>query len=448
MIDLKIIRDDPDRIKAEVKKRGMKLDVEKLVRLDGLRREYQVKFDELRAKQKEVKDAKDGKKFKEELKKIEADQRKVNEEFEALYLQLPNFSADDVPGQEDNEESHGPTKKPNLKGPKSHYEIPGIKPLIDFERGAKVSGNRFWFLKGALVDLEFALIRYALDYYKDKGFEPMRPPTMVNEETMIGTGFFPTERSEIYSIENLFSKGNEKITVKGHNDPALEKFLLDGSEDNRYWVSEYKDKMEVTRLVNRHYLSGTAEVPLASYHSGETLKELPVKYIGFAPAYRREAGSYGKDTKGIMRGHEFDKLELFLFVDPKKSWEAHTKLQKAAEEFWTSLGIPFRVLNIAAKELGAPNAKKLDIEAWLPGEDKYMEVASNSNDTDFQARRLNIKHGKELVHTLNNTAVAIGRAIIAITENYQNEDGSVDMPDVLYPKYLPFKRIEKDGTAK
>ncbi|MSU76087.1 serine--tRNA ligase [Patescibacteria group bacterium] len=403
MIDLKLIRDEPDLITNEVERRGMKLDVMKLIRLDGLRREYQSKFDDLRAEQKRIKDAKAGKAIKEKLKKIETDQKKVNKEFDLLYLQLPNISESDIPTDAD-EEVKEIGNKPKINDPKPHYEIPGIKPLIDFERGAKVSGNRFWFLKGALVDLEFALIRYAMDYYQEKGFVPMRPPSIVNEEAMFGTGFFPAEVSEIYAVEDETEKDAKK------------------------------------------YLSGTSEVPLASYHASETLDELPVKYIGFAPVYRREAGSYGKDTKGIMRGHEFDKLELFIFSDPSKSWEAHEKLQKTAEEFWTSLGIPFRVLNICARELGAPNAKKYDIEAWLPGDNKYMEVASNSNDTDFQARRLKIKHNGEFVHTLNNTAVAIGRAIIAITENYQNDDGSVDMPQVLH-EHLSFKKIEPDGTT-
>lgn len=405
MIDTKIIRDDPDRIRAELKKRGIKLDVDRLAELDAKRRDLQRRYDEQRAEQKGVKDSAAGKQLKDALKKIEEQRRKVDEDFEALYLQLPNFSADGIPTKSD-EPIKMVGEKPKLKDPQPHDDIPAIKPLIDFERGAKVSGNRFWFLKGALVQLEFALTRYVLDFYEQRGFTAMRPPTMVRESAMTGTGFFPAEASEIYALDN------------------------DDTED------EHPKK----------FLSGTAEVALASYHAGETLdpKELPVKYVGFAPAYRREAGNYGQDTKGILRGHEFDKLELFVFAAPDKSWDAHEELQANAEEFWTSLGIPFQVVNICAGDLSAPNAKKLDVEAWLPGEGRYREVASNSNDTDFQARRLKIKSNKKLVHTLNNTACAIGRTIVAITENYQREDGSVDMPEVLHP-YLPFKKITNTG---
>lgn len=410
MIDLSVIRDDPDRIRAELKKRGAKLDVDKLIELDTKRRELQQSYDERRAEQKNVKDPEAGKELKHVLKEIEAQRRTVDEEFDTLYLQLPNFSVDDVPEGKD-ESDNRPVKtvgdKPKIKDPKPHYEISGIKPLVDFERGAKVSGNRFWYLKGPLVQLEFALIRYALDFYEKQGFTAMRPPTIVRQGAMIGTGFFPAEEQEIYEL----------LDESDHKQPT------------------------------KHYLSGTAEVPLASYHTDENLNQLPIKYIGFAPAYRREAGSYGKDTKGILRGHEFDKLELFVFSSPDKSWDVHQELQQHAEEFWSSLSIPFQVVDICTGDLGAPNAKKIDIEAWLPGEGKYREVASNSNDTDFQARRLKIKSDKQLVHTLNNTACAIGRTIVAIVENYQRDDGSVDMPEVLHP-YLPFKKITEQGEPQ
>ncbi|MEX2210120.1 MAG: serine--tRNA ligase [Patescibacteria group bacterium] len=421
MIDLRTIKENPGLIQAELKKRGIKLDVKKLTKLDEQRRKFQQEFDTVRAEQKKVKTAADGRKFKEKLKKIEEQHKQPQKQFDSLCLQLPNFSADDVPEGPDesgNETIKEVGDKPKLDGAKPHYEIPAIKPLIDFERGAKVSGNRFWFLKGTLVDLEFALIRYALDFYAKKGFTAMRPPSIVNHDAMQGTGFFPTEENEIYAVNA------EEQLIPGEQPTALKEHLT------------------------RKYLSGTAEVALASYHAGEALDpaELPVKYAGFAPAYRREAGSYGKDTKGIMRGHEFDKVELFVFSDPEKSWDAHEQLQKDAEAFWTSLEVPFRVVNICTGDLGAPNAKKYDIEAWLPGANRYMEVASNSNDTDFQARRLRIKSGGALVHTLNNTAVAVGRAIIAITENKQGKDGSVEIPQVLH-QYLPFKRINQDGTT-
>jgi seryl-tRNA synthetase len=404
MIDLKAIRDEPARIRSELKARGSKLKVDDLVKLDAERRKLQTDYDELRARQKETRDPAEGGKLKARLNKIEERQKTVEADFRELYLQVPNFhheSAPIGPDESGNKVVKVVGKKPALKDPKPHYEIPAIKPLIDFERGAKVSGSRFWYLKGELVDLEFAVIRYALDFYEAKGFTPMRPPSIVNREAMEGTGFFPTDANEIYNV---------------------------GSEPDE----------------DAKYLSGTAEVPLAAYHADEQLDpaELPIKYVGFAPAYRREAGSYGKDTKGILRGHEFDKLELFIFAAPEDSWKLHEQLQADAEEFWTSLGIPFQVLNMCTGDIGAPNAKKYDLEAWLPGEGKYREVASNSNDTDFQARRLKIKSGGQLVHTLNNTAAAVGRTIIAIVENYQTAEGDVEMPKVLH-KYLPFKRIEK-----
>ncbi len=406
MIDLKILRDEPSRIRAELKARGSSLKIDDLVALDQKRRELQRSYDELRAKQKETRDKVTGATIKRDLAEIETKQREVALEFEALFLQVPNFHDQSVPEGPD-ESGNVVIKtvgnKPDKPYAQAHYEIPAIAPLIDFERGAKVSGSRFWYLKGNLVHLEFALIRYVLDFYGKKGFLPMRPPTIVGEDAMRGTGFFPADANEIYVVSDPDDSSKQK------------------------------------------YLSGTAEVPLASYHSGENLDAglLPIRYVGFAPAYRREAGSYGKDTKGILRGHEFDKLELFIFSNPEDSWGAHEELQAAAEEFWTSLGIPFQVVNICTGDLGAPNAKKYDIEAWLPGEGAYREVGSNSNDTDFQARRLRIKSNGEYVHTLNNTACAIGRAIIAIVENYQQQDGSVDMPKVLKP-YLPFSSITKE----
>lgn len=402
MIDLKVIKDDPARIRDEVKKRGGALDVDALVEADEARRRLQQEIDAARAAQKRTTDRAKGKALKDKLKKLEAEATEAQSRFEALYLQVPNFSTDDVPVAPDesgNEEIRQVGEKPSLENPAQHFDIPAITPHIDFVRGAKVSGSRFWYLKGPLVDLEFALIRYALDFYREKGFVPMRPPTIVNRDAMEGTGFFPADENEIYTVEDETGKNTKK------------------------------------------YLVGTAEVALASYHAGESLEELPVKYIGFSPAYRREAGSYGKDTKGIIRGHEFDKLELFVFAAPDQSAAVHDELQANAEEFWSSLGIPFRVVNIATGDLGAPNAKKLDIEAWLPGEGQYREVASNSNDTDFQARRLGIKHQGGLAHTLNNTAVAIGRAIVAIVENYQRKDGTVGMPEKLH-EYLPFKEIK------
>lgn len=422
MIDIKLIRDDPDRIRAELKVRGFGIDFDRLVKLDTERRDYQARIDALRAEQNAANQAIANatgpektekitvmKAIATKVKELENEREAVGRHFRQLYLILPNFHHKSVPVGKDESENvvvKVVGEKATLKDPLPHYEIPAIAPLIDAERGAKVSGSRFWYLKGELVELEFALVRYTLDFYKQKGYLPMRPPTIVNEEAMVGSGFFPADANEIY--------------------------ILQGAEDER-----------------RQYLVGTAEVALASYHAGETLDvgALPIKYIGFSPAYRREAGTYGKDTKGIVRGHEFDKLELFVFASPEQSWEIHEQMQADTEEYWQSLGIPFRVLLMCTGDIGAPNAKKYDLEAWLPGEQRYLELGSNSHDTDFQARRLRIRYGAGdkatgLVHTLNNTANSISRPIVAITENYQRGDGTVDMPEVLHP-YLAFKRISK-----
>jgi seryl-tRNA synthetase len=243
-------------------------------------------------------------------------------------------------------------------------------------------------------------MQYATEFMSEKGFIPMLPPMLVKEDAMYGTGFFPADKNEIYKVN--------------------------ADEDDLYLV-------------------GTAEVPLASYHSKETVdvaKE-PLKYFGYSTCFRREAGTYGKDTAGIIRGHQFDKVEMFVFCNEDYSWEAHEKMLAISEEFWQSLKIPYQVLNMCTGDIGAPNAKKYDIEGWFPGQEQYRELASCSNDTDFQARRLGIKYkdGKDskLVHTLNNTVCAMGRTMIAIMENFQQEDGTIEVPKVLQ-KYMGDKK--------
>ncbi len=414
MIDIKLIKEDPKRIKAELSARGLQLTLagkqvafDVLLQRDHDRRRLQQEIEALRGEQKATRNRSDGKRLKTEIHRHEHSLNEIERDFQELYLQLPNFhdpSTPIGPNESGNQviKTVGSAKQPAYAKP--HYEVSSIAPLIDFTRGAKVSGSRFWYLRGPLVQLQFALVSYTLDFYIKRGYQPMRPPDIVNEAAMFGTGFFPADAHETYQLH--------------------------GAEDDR-----------------RQYLVGTAEVSLASYHAGESLAAdaLPRRYLGYSPAYRREAGSYGKDTKGIIRGHQFDKLELFRFTAPSESSEAHQEMQTDAEEFWNSLAIPYRVLNMCTGDIGAPNAKKYDLEAWLPGEGAYREVASNSNDTDFQARRLKIKFAgsNQYVHTLNNTACAIGRAIVAIVENYQRKDGTVDIPQVLQA-YLPFKRISHE----
>jgi seryl-tRNA synthetase len=272
---------------------------------------------------------------------------------------------------------------------RDHLELAGA--LIDMEAGARVAGSRFAYLKGDLVLLELALVRWALGLLAEHGFEPVVPPVLVREEALHGTGFLPDTEQQIYRLAD-----------------------------------------------DQLYLAGTSEVPLASLHAGEIVELLPLRYAGFSPCFRREAGAAGRDTRGIFRVHQFDKVEMFSFVEPEASVDEHERLLAIEEEVLQALGIPYRVVNIGVGDLGASAAKKYDCEAWLPGQQRYRELTSTSNTTDFQARRLDIRYrpaqpgGRPRhVHTLNGTAVAVGRTLIALLENGQRDDGTVAIPDVL-----------------
>ena len=407
MLDIKFIRENPGIVKEEIKKRNMKIDLDVFLNLDKKKREVQQEVEELRKKQNEAnqlisqnKDEKiiaEMKAIKNKLSELDPELKDLEKQIKDILLQLPNITHQSVPVGKD-ESNNIVIKKWGEKPefdfqPKEHFEIASIKNLIDAERGAKVSGARFWYLKGDLARLEFALMQYAFEFYSKKGFELMIVPMLVREEAMFGTGFFPAEKNEVYNVN--------------------------AGEDNLYLV-------------------GTAEVPLAAYHLNEVLdlKDGAKKYLGYSSCFRREAGTYGKDMKGILRGHQFNKIEMFVFCRPEESWELHEYLLKCAEEFMQSLNLHYQVLNMCTGDIGAPNAKKYDIECWMPGQEKYRETHSCSNDTDFQARRLNCKFTdkdgkKKFVHTLNNTACADLRILIAILENYQQKNGAVIVPEVL-----------------
>jgi seryl-tRNA synthetase len=269
---------------------------------------------------------------------------------------------------------------------RDHLELAGA--MIDMEAGAKVAGSRFAYLKGELVFVELALVRWVMELLRGHGFEAVIPPVLVREEALFGTGYLPDTEQQIYRLAD---------------DPL--------------------------------YLSGTSEVALASLHAGEIMDALPRRYAGFSPCFRREAGAAGRDTRGIFRVHQFDKVEMFSFVAPEESEAEHERLLAIEEEILQGLGIPYRVVNIAVDDLGASAVKKYDLEAWLPSQQRHRELTSTSNTTDFQARRLDIRYrpeGKPVhVHTLNGTAVAVGRTLIALLENHQREDGSVELPSVL-----------------
>lgn len=324
------------------------------------------------------------------VKQLEAELAEVEAELNRVLITVPNLPEPDVPEKE--EEVLKEVGEAGASG-KDHLELLG--DLVDMEGGAKTSGSRFAYLKGDVVLLEFALVRWALDVLGAKGFTPVVPPVLVRERALVGTGMLPDTEQQIYMLP----------------------------EDDLY-------------------LAGTSEVPLASLHAEAMLaeQELPLRYAGFSTCFRREAGAAGKDTRGIFRVHQFDKVEMFTFVRAEDSRDEHERLLAIEEEIMQALELPYRVVNIPAWDLGNSASKKYDVEAWLPGQDppRYRELTSCSNTTDYQARRLDIRYrpegggGPKHVHTLNGTAVAIGRTIIAIAENHQQPDGSVRIPEVLH----------------
>ena len=347
------------------------------------------------------------KEIKGKIKSMAPELEKIETELKNLLLQLPNIPFEDVPvGKDDSGNivlrKVGHTPKFLFHKPKDYMELGKVLDLIDTERAAKVSGSRFGYIKNELPLLEFALINLVMDTVKKEGFVPVIPPVMVKDQMARGTGYFEAT-----------------------------------DEKEAYYFPE--DKM---------YLVGTSEQSLVAMHTDEILneKDLPLRYVAFSTCFRREAGSYGKDTKGILRVHQFDKLEMVVFSKPEDSGDEHKLLLSVEEKLMKALGLPYQVINICTGDLGRPAARKYDIEAWLPSEKKYRETHSTSNCTDFQARRLNIRYrdksGKvNFVHTLNGTAFAIGRILIMIMENYQQKDGSIKVPKVLQ-KYCGFKVIK------
>ena len=339
-----------------------------------------------------------------ELKQGEPKLASVEEELLIVSSRLPNVPDDDTPDgatDEDNVE----IKKVGTPPPfdfevRDHVQLGESLGMIDIERGVRTSGARFYYLTGPAVRLEFALVQYALEFADRHGMTPVIPPVLVREDAMYATGFLPTDAVNLY------------VT----------------NEDDLY-------------------LTGTSEVALAALHAGEILDpaDLPKRYMGFSTCFRREAGTYGKDTRGIFRVHQFDKLEMFSFVMPDQSKEEHEHLLAIEEEWVASLGLAYRVVNVCTGELGAPAAKKYDIEAWFPGQGAYREITSTSNTTDFQARRMECRvrlpDGNRPLHTLNATLCAMGRTIVALLENGQRADGTVELPEVL-GEFLPDRILQ------
>ena len=404
MLDPAILKDNLEALESNISKRDLKIDVNYLVSLNEERKSLRFNAEQKRSQQKELgkQIANAVEKEKEallnkasdlsnEVKLLFEQVDEKDEEFLNLWIKIPNLISNTSPDGKSDQDNLEIKKVGNVKdisNPKNHLEIASNLNLIDVEKASEVSGSRFAYLFGDLVKIEFNLVSWALDKLSEKGFTPTVPPVLVRENALYGTGFFPDDAEQVYEIPN--------------------------------------DDL---------YLVGTSEVPLAALHTNEIINmdELPIRYAGFSTCFRREAGTYGKDTTGIFRVHQFDKVEMFSFCNPEKSEEEHEFILSVEEELLQSLEIPYRVVDVCAGDLGASAAKKYDIEAWIPSQNTYREVTSCSNTTSFQARRLNIRVKSEgetsILHTLNGTSIAVGRILIALIENNQTEDGKVDFSD-------------------
>jgi seryl-tRNA synthetase len=410
VIDLKVIRENPDAARASQKVRGEDPAlIDQVIAADDARRTALTAFEALRAEQnvlsksvgaakgdEKTKILENAKELSAQVKAAESKASELTEKSQAILLKIHNLIDPDAPvgGEEDFKviEHVGTPRDFAVDGfePKDHVEIGKILKAIDTERGAKVSGSRFYYLTGMGALLEFALVNYAISAATKAGFTPVIPPVLVKPAAMEGTGFLGQAAENVFHLE----------------------------EDD-------------------FYLVGTSEVPLAAYHMDEIIDNLPLRYAGYSSCFRREAGTYGKDTRGIIRVHQFDKVEMFTFCKPEDAKAEHLRLLQWEKDFMNAMEIPYRVIDVASGDLGASAIRKFDIEAWIPTQSAYREVTSTSNCTEFQARRLNIRYreesGTKSVATLNGTLVAIPRMIVAILENHQNADGSVNVPAALRP---------------
>jgi seryl-tRNA synthetase len=420
MIDIKFLRENPDVVRASQKGRGESVElVDQILAIDEVKRAAVSEFETLRQEQnvlsKSVGAAKgdektalleNAKALADKVKAADTKRSAIEEEAKQLLLQLSNLLDTEAPigGEEDfvTIEHIGTPRDFAQDGfePKDHVELGKLLGAIDTERGAKVAGSRSYYLTGVGALLEFALVNYAIQSALKNGFTPVIPPVLVNPAAMEGTGFLGQAAENVYRIE--------------------------------------KDDV---------YLVGTSEVPLAAMHMDEILPadKLPLRYAGYSSCFRREAGTYGKDTRGIIRVHQFDKVEMFTFCKPEDAKAEHARLLQWEKDFLTAMEIPFRVIDVASGDLGSSATRKFDIEAWIPTQGAYREVTSTSNCTEFQARRLNIRYkdseGTKALATLNGTLVAIPRMIVAILENHQNADGTVNVPAALQP-FLGMKKFE------
>jgi seryl-tRNA synthetase len=420
LLDLRRIRDDPDGVRAALARRDPQLaaSVDEVLGADAEWRVATASAETLRATQRasseEIAAGKKAgadvspqlakmKQLSSEVKTLTEQATSAKERLDELLARLPNLPDPSAAEGPEDEEVRRVGEPPSFSFPaRDHLELAG--QMIDMDHAAKLSGARFAYLRGDLVMLELALVGWALRKLREKGFEPVIPPVLVRERALYGTGFLPDTEQQIYRLPD--------------------------------------DEL---------YLLGTSEVALASLQDGEILDpaQLPLRYAGYSPCFRREAGAAGKDTRGIFRVHQFDKVEMFSFVAPEHSPAEHERILSIEEEILSELRLPYRVVNIAISDLGNSAAKKYDCEAWLPSQDRYRELTSCSNTTDYQARRLNIRiradKGTQTPHTLNGTAVAVGRTIVALLENGQHADGSVTLPDALAPFGAPARLEPADS---
>ena len=420
MLDIRFIRENAERVQKDALSKGYKnADVQAVISLDDERKALTAQIDELRTRRNQIaasmknsggkpsdEQITEGKKIKEELAELEKTYRELDEKLSNALNGIPNILQADVPigeeGEDDLVKTWGEELFESRKGAEDHLDFANKKGWVDFERGSKVAGTKFYFLKGDLALLENAIYQFALNKLISKGFNFMTVPHMVNGEVATGTGFAPrsSEQSDEYFIEG------EDLS-----------------------------------------LIATAEMSLTGFHAGEILneKDLPIFYAGYSPCYRKEAGAYGKHTRGLFRVHQFNKLEMYAYTLPEQSAEIHEKILAIEEEIYQELGIPYRVINIASGDLGAPASKKYDIEYWSPVDGSYREITSCSNCTDYQARNLNIRVRREngelqVVHTLNGTAVSLARCLVAAIENFQDGEDLV-LPKVLQPYMNNRERI-------
>ena len=407
MLDIRYIREYADRVQESAKNKGYNdVSIARLLDTDEQRRQLQQQVDELRTQRNEIASqmkggkpapelVEKGRSLKGKLAELESELHDVDADFQAQMDAVPNVTLEDVPlgGEEDSVEVKAWGDKRQSAG--DHLEFATQRGWLDFERGAKVAGTKFYYIKGDLMLLENAIYQYALNLLISKGFTPMTVPHMVSGRVARGSGFAPK------------------------SDKESNEYFIDG-----------EDVM----------LIGTAEAPLTGFHADEIIdeKNLPLLYAGYSPCYRKEAGAAGKFSRGLFRVHQFNKLEMYIFCTPEQSVQMHEKILSIEEEIWQNLGVPYHVVNIAAGDLGAPAAKKYDIEYWSPVDNQYRELTSCSNCTDFQARNLNIRVRRsdgslQVLHTLNGTAVSLARSLVAIIENYQTNDGKLRVPEVLRP---------------